>query len=246
MELIPAIDLRGGQCVRLFQGDFAAETRYAVTPEALYDRYSAVGAGWLHLVDLDGAREGAQAHRAIIAELCRRGRLKLQVGGGLRDRATVDGALAAGVERAVIGSLAVSDPDIVSGWLKRLGAERIVLAFDVRIGDDGVPRVATHGWKEQSAVTLWDAVARYAHSGLQHVLCTDVGRDGAMTGPNLELYIEAVRRFPEIGWQASGGVRDVRDLWALADAGVTGAVSGRALLEDRIKREELKPFLPAA
>jgi phosphoribosylformimino-5-aminoimidazole carboxamide ribotide isomerase len=95
-------------------------------------------------------------------------------------------------------------------------------------------------------VSLWDAVARYTAAGLQHVLCTDVGRDGAMTGPNLELYVEAVRRFPAVDWQASGGVRDVRDLWALADAGVAGAVSGRALLEDRMKPEELKPFLPAA
>jgi phosphoribosylformimino-5-aminoimidazole carboxamide ribotide isomerase len=246
MELIPAIDLRGGRCVRLFQGDFDAETRYEVTPEALYERYADFGAAWLHVVDLDGARDGAQAHRAVIGELCGRGRLKLQVGGGLRDRATVEQTLAAGVARAVVGSLAVSDPDIVNGWLKRFGPERVAIAFDVRLGDDGVPRVATHGWKEQSALRLWDAVARYTAAGLQHVLCTDVGRDGAMTGPNLDLYIEAVRRFPAIAWQASGGIRDVRDLWALADAGVAGAVSGRALLEDRMKPEELKPFLPAA
>jgi phosphoribosylformimino-5-aminoimidazole carboxamide ribotide isomerase len=246
MELIPAIDLRGGRCVRLFQGDFAAETRYDVTPDALYERYAAFGATRLHVVDLDGARDGAQAHGAVIGGLCGRGRLKLQVGGGLRDRATVDAALASGVDRAVIGSLAVTDPDIVSGWLRRLGPERIVLAFDVRVGEDGVPRVATHGWREQSQLTLWDAVGRYLKAGLAHVLCTDVGRDGALSGPNLDLYVDAVRRFPTIAWQASGGVRDARDLWALRDAGVAGAVSGRALLEDRIPPEELKPFLPAA
>jgi phosphoribosylformimino-5-aminoimidazole carboxamide ribotide isomerase len=246
MELIPAIDLRGGRCVRLFQGDFDAETHYDVTPQALYDRYAGFGATRLHVVDLDGARDGAQAHRSIVGELCTRGRLKLQVGGGLRDRATVESTLAAGVDRAVIGSLAVSDPDLVNGWLKRFGPERIVLAFDVRVGDDGVPRVATHGWREQSTLTLWDAVARYEAAGLRHVLCTDVGRDGAMSGPNLDLYVEAVRRHGSIEWQASGGVRDARDLWALADAGVAGAVSGRALLEDRMPPEELKPFLPAA
>jgi phosphoribosylformimino-5-aminoimidazole carboxamide ribotide isomerase len=246
MELIPAIDLRGGRCVRLFQGDFAAETRYDVTAEALYDRYAAFGAARLHVVDLDGARDGAQAHRAVVATLCGRGSLRLQVGGGLRDRATLDDTLAAGVDRAVIGSVAVTDPDVVNGWLKRLGPERLVLAFDVRVADDGVPRVTTHGWKEQSALTLWDAVARHERAGLRHVLCTDVGRDGALSGPNLDLYVEAVRRFPGIAWQASGGVRDAGDLWALADAGVAGAVSGRALLEDRIPVEELKPFLPAA
>jgi phosphoribosylformimino-5-aminoimidazole carboxamide ribotide isomerase len=246
MELIPAIDLRGGRCVRLYQGDFDAETRYEVTPEALYDRYAAFGARWLHVVDLDGARDGTQAHRGIVGALCARGPLRLQVGGGLRDAATVEDTLAAGVSRAVIGSLAVTDPDIVVGWLRRFGPERITLAVDVRIGDDGTPRVATHGWKAQSTLTLWDAVARYTAAGLQHVLCTDVGRDGAMSGPNLELYVEAVRRFPGLAWQASGGVRDARDLWALADAGVAGAVSGRALLEDRISPEELQPFLPAA
>lgn len=246
MELIPAIDLKGGRCVRLYQGDFDAETRYDVAPEALYERYASYGAARLHVVDLDGAREGAQAHREVIEALCARGRLRLQVGGGLRDRATVERALASGVNRAVIGSVAVTDPDLVNGWLKRLGSEHLVLAFDVRLGEDAVPRVTTHGWRDQSSLTLWDAVARYVNAGLKHVLCTDVGRDGAMSGPNLDLYVEAVRRFPAVQWQASGGVRDARDLWSLADAGVAAAVSGRALLEGRMTAEELKPFLPAA
>lgn len=246
MELIPAIDLKGGLCVRLYQGDFDAETRYDVTPDALYERYAAFGAARLHVVDLDGARDGAQAHRPVIEALCQRGRLKLQVGGGLRERETLERALASGVERAVIGSVAVTDPDLVNGWLKRVGPEQLVLAFDVRIGDDGVPRVTTHGWRDQSTLTLWDAVARYLNAGLKHVLCTDVGRDGAMSGPNLDLYVDAVRRFPSVQWQASGGVRDARDLWSLADAGVAAAVSGRALLEGRMTAEELKPFLPAA
>lgn len=246
MELIPAIDLKDGRCVRLYQGDFAAETRYDVTPEALYARYADVGARTLHVVDLDGARDGAQAHGAIVARLCALGRLRVQAGGGLRDRATLDGALADGVHRAVIGSVAITDPDLVNGWLKRLGPERLVLAFDVRLDGAGVPRVATHGWQEASGVVLWDAVARFVDAGLAHVLCTDVGRDGAMSGPNLDLYVDAVRRFPAVRWQASGGVRDARDLWALADAGVAAAVSGRALLEGRIGAEELRPFLPAA
>jgi phosphoribosylformimino-5-aminoimidazole carboxamide ribotide isomerase len=246
VQLIPAMDLKGGRCVRLLQGDFAAETRYEVTPEALYASYAALGAAWLHLVDLDGARDGAQAHLPVIAALARLGRLKLQVGGGLRDRATVERTLATGAARVVIGSLAITDPDLVAGWLRRLGPEAIVLAFDVRLDERGEPRVATHGWREQSQLSLWDAVARYTSTGLRHVLCTDVGRDGALTGPNCGLYVDAVRRFPGIDWQASGGVRDARDLWALRDGGVAAAVSGRALLEGRLLPEELKPFLPAA
>ena len=246
MQIIPAIDLKDGGCVRLLHGDFAAETRYEVTPEALYGQYADLGARWLHVVDLDGARDGAQAHLAIISELARRGRLNLQVGGGLRERAAVDRTLAAGVRRVVIGSLAVTEPDTVRGWLDELGPEAIVLAFDVRLDAAGTPCLATHGWRKQSTLTLWDAVDRYAPNGLRHVLCTDVARDGAMQGPNVELYGEAVRRFPAVEWQASGGVRAGADLVALRTKGAAGAVCGRALLEGRLTREELQPFLPAA
>ncbi len=245
MQLIPAIDLRGGRCVRLVQGDFAAETRYEVTPESLYERYGALGAEWLHVVDLDGARDGAPAHVAVIEELVQRRRLKLQVGGGVRARAVLERTLTCGATRAVIGSLAVSDPDLVAGWLRKHGPDALVLAFDVRIDAGGQPRIATHGWAEQSPVVLWDAVARFLGAGLRHVLCTDVARDGALEGPNLDLYIDAVRRFPAIEWQASGGIRDANDLWALANGGAAAAVCGRALLEGRIADEELKPFLPA-
>ena len=246
MQLIPAIDLKDGGCVRLLKGDFAAETRYAVPPESLSASYAALGAAWLHLVDLAGARDGVQAHLPVIAALARLGRLKLQVGGGLRDRASVERTLAAGASRVVVGSLAISDPDLVSGWLRRLGPEALALAFEVRLEARGEPRVATHGWREQSPLSLWDAVARFAGSGLRHVLCTDVSRDGALTGPNCALYVDAVRRFPAIEWQASGGVRDACDLWALRNGGVAAAISGRALLEGRLPAGELRPFLPAA
>jgi len=244
MELIPAIDLMGGRCVRLRQGDFAAETRYPVSPESLYDRYADMGPRWLHVIDLDGARDGAQVHLPVIEELARRGPLRLQVGGGLRERAAVDRTLSLGVSRVVIGSLAVTDPNCVASWLQQLGPDAVVLAFDVRIDARGTPRLVTHGWTERSPVALWDAVARYVTAGLKHVLCTDVARDGAMTGPNLDLYADAVCRFPEIEWQASGGIRDAGDLRALEACGVAAAVSGRALLEDRMTLEELKPFLP--
>ena len=243
---MPAIDLRGGRCVRLLQGEFDAETTYEVTPEALHERYRALGARTLHVVDLDGARDGAPRHGALIADLARRGGLALQVGGGLREPDALAAMLAAGARRVVVGSRAVTDPDRVAGWLRELGPEAVVLALDVRIGSDGVPRVATHGWREQSALSLWDAVARFRPAQLRHVLCTDVGRDGALAGPNLDLYVDAVRRYPEIAWQASGGIRSAGDLWALRDAGVAAAISGRALLEGRLAAEELKPFLPAA
>ncbi|MDE2294057.1 MAG: 1-(5-phosphoribosyl)-5-[(5-phosphoribosylamino)methylideneamino] imidazole-4-carboxamide isomerase [Gammaproteobacteria bacterium] len=246
MQLIPAIDLRGGRCVRLLRGDFAAETAYEVEPAGLLERYRAAGAEWLHVVDLDGARDGARANREPIARLAARRAVRLQVGGGIRDRAAVLALRAGGVERVVVGSAAITDPDAVRGWLGEFGPAGLVLALDVRLDEAATPWVATHGWQRQSARSLWDAVAQFESAGLRHVLCTDVARDGARSGPNLALYREAVTRFPRIAWQASGGVRDARDLDALAATGVAATISGRALLEGTIDDEEIRRFSPNA
>jgi phosphoribosylformimino-5-aminoimidazole carboxamide ribotide isomerase len=243
MQLIPAIDLRGGNVVRLLQGRFDAETFYGDDPMAVLRVYAGLGARLVHVVDLDGARAGSQGNAEAIARLAAAGSAALQVGGGVRDRATLLRLLDAGVSRVVVGSAAVLEPDEVASWMGEFGAERIVLAFDVRLDDEGTPRLATHGWDRQTTLSLWDAVASFAIHGLRHVLCTDVARDGALSGPNLALYAEAVRRYRDVRWQASGGVRDVDDLHALATAGVSGAVSGRALLEGRMQAQELAPFL---
>jgi phosphoribosylformimino-5-aminoimidazole carboxamide ribotide isomerase len=243
MQLIPAIDLRGGRCVRLLQGRFDAETVFSTEPAEVLERYVELGASLVHVVDLDGARDGSQGNAQAIASLAAGGRARLQVGGGVRTRATAERLLAAGVQRVVVGSTAVTQPAEVAAWLRDFGPDAIVIAFDVRLDDDGTPRLTTHGWERQTATSLWDAVEGYVPAGLKHVLCTDVARDGAMTGPNVELYTEAARRFPPVAWQASGGVRDVADLRALAGTGAAAAVSGRALLEGRMPKEELEPFL---
>jgi phosphoribosylformimino-5-aminoimidazole carboxamide ribotide isomerase len=244
--LIPSIDLRGGQCVRLLKGDFAAETRYELGAHELLARYQRLGAPWLHIVDLDGARDGTAANRSLIHQLAAQRSVRLQVGGGLRDLAAVEDLLRRGVARAVIGSAAVEQPGEVSGWLHRFGPERICLAFDVRLDAQGVPRLHTRGWQLHTGLSLWDAVAAFADSGLRYVLCTDIDRDGALAGPNLALYGEALQRFPQIQWQASGGIGSGGDLAALAAQGVPAAISGKALLEERISLEELRPFLPNA
>ena len=247
MLLIPAIDLRGGRCVRLLQGRFDAETVYATDPAEVLERYRALGAKLVHVVDLDGAREGSQGNRAAIGRLAAADpQVAIQVGGGVRSRKVADELLSIGVARVVVGSVAVTQPAEVERWLQDLGPERIVLAFDVRLDDGGTPRLATHGWEQQTEASLWDAVERYAPHGLRHVLCTDVARDGALSGPNVALYTEAVQRFPGIAWQASGGVSTATDLHALAATGVAAVISGRALLEGRLNAEELVPFLPAA
>lgn len=246
MRLIPSIDLRAGHCVRLLHGDFAHETRYDTSPASLLDKYRDMGADWLHVVDLDGAKDGNLDNRAGIVHLAAQQTVKLQAGGGLRNTAAVTQMLDLGVSRVVIGSAAVTQVDQVRSWLEHFGAERVVIAFDVRLDAGGTPCVATHGWQRQSELSLWSALENFSGSQLKHVLCTDVGRDGALSGPNVALYAEAVRRHAEIEWQASGGIRSAADLHALEQAGATAAISGKALLDELIPHEELQPFLPNA
>jgi phosphoribosylformimino-5-aminoimidazole carboxamide ribotide isomerase len=246
MELIPSIDLRGGKCVRLLQGDFARETQYELAPHELLLRYRAMGARWLHVVDLDGARDGHLANRDTLVALASQSGLRLQVGGGIRQRAIVDDLLAHGVDRVIVGSAAVDAADEVLAWLTHFGADKIGLAFDVRLDAADVPRVQTRGWTRGTQLALWDAVAGFLKAGLRHVLCTDVARDGALTGPNIELYAEAQRRFPQLAWQASGGVRSASDLAALDRLGLAAAISGKALIEERLDPRQLTAWLPGA
>ena len=245
MELIPAIDLRNGRCVRLLYGDFAQETRYPVDPVELAVQYRNLGARWLHVVDLDGAKQGAPANLALIRRMRDAAQVDVQLGGGIRTRASLEQALEV-ASRAVIGSLAVGDPDLVAAWLTEFGPDRLTLALDVRLAADGTPLIATHGWTRASTLTLAAAIDRYAVVGLRHVLCTDIDRDGALTGPNTALYRDCVERWPAIAFQASGGVRDLADLMALTAVGVAATVSGKALLEGRLKPEEIRPFLRGA
>jgi phosphoribosylformimino-5-aminoimidazole carboxamide ribotide isomerase len=246
MLLIPAIDLKDGHCVRLFKGNFNAQTAYGYDPQELLRRYGALGAPWLHVVDLDGAKDGAMANRSLVLALASERAPKLQVGGGIRSSEAIEDLLAHGVERVVVGSAAVEEPRSVIAWLKRFGAERVCLAFDVRLDPFSVPRVCTRGWTKRTPLDLWRAVEPFLARGLKHVLCTDIKRDGTLAGPNLALYTQAMVHLPHLAWQASGGVRDAADLAALAATGVAAAVSGRALLDGRINLKELHAFLPSA
>jgi phosphoribosylformimino-5-aminoimidazole carboxamide ribotide isomerase len=242
MRLIPSIDLRGGQCVRLLRGDFARETVYQVDPVELAERYRRLGAKWLHLVDLDGARDGAIANRQAILAMAKIPKLSLQVGGGVRSAAVVDELLSAGVARVVVGSAAIEKSVEVGTWMRFFGKTRICLALDVRV-EAGEPLIQTRGWTQATNMTLWQSVEQFLRSGLQHVLCTDIGRDGALSGPNIDLYRECLTRFPKIKWQASGGIRDVTDLELLSAMGMSAAISGRALLEGHLDDLELQKWM---
>jgi phosphoribosylformimino-5-aminoimidazole carboxamide ribotide isomerase len=241
--LIPSIDLRGGHCVRLLKGEFHAETRYEIDPRELLERYADAGVRWLHLVDLDGARDGTPGNRDLIRQMAAQQRIRIQLGGGLRTRALINDALQAGVSRAVIGSAAVEDPQLLRDCISAYGVDRVCLAIDVRVDASGIPRVRTRGWVQEHALSLWELLQSFADTELRHVLCTDIERDGALAGPGFDLYAEAQRRFPAIAWQASGGIRSAADLQRLDSMGLAAAISGKALLEGRISMEELQPYL---
>ncbi len=242
MRIIPAIDMKDGKCVRLFQGDFDKSTQYSSNPAEIGHRFSALDVLDLHLVDLDGARTGTQQNHAIVSEIAAHSGLEVQLGGGIRTRDKLAQWLDAGVTRCVVGSIAIKKPARVKAWLREFGVDAIVLALDVRLSGSGVPLLTTQGWTEESNISLWDCIDAYRDAGVRHVLCTDVARDGAMVGPNFDLYTQILSRYPTLSLQASGGVRSIQDLSRLRDLGVPAAITGRALLEGAITAEEVASF----
>lgn len=236
--MIPALDLIEGRVVRLYQGDFSQQTNFDVDPVEQAQRYQAAGAQWLHLVDLDGAKDPQNRQLETLRTICAATSLSCQAGGGIRSTADIEEILACGIERVVIGSKAVTDPEQVEAWFNQFGAERIVLALDVNIDDDGVARVATHGWQSSSEVTLDDILERFSAVGCRHVLCTDISRDGTMQGSNVALYQNYKARFPAIQWQASGGVNSIEDIQRLKAAQCDHVILGKSLLTGAFSLEE--------
>jgi phosphoribosylformimino-5-aminoimidazole carboxamide ribotide isomerase len=246
VKIIPAIDLQDGKCVRLWQGDFEKTTEYSADPAEVAARFALLKASDLHIVDLDGARYGKQLNRAIVASIADQSAMAIQLGGGIRDSNTLATWFDAGVARCVIGSLAVTEPDTVKAWINRFGGERIVLALDVKLDATNEPIVTTHGWTRSSNMSLFECIEDFGSAGLVHVLCTDVSRDGAMTGPNFELYERILSKYPGLALQASGGIRNIADLEQLRRTGVPAAISGRALLDGKITAGEIAAFLQNA
>ena len=235
MLIIPAIDLRNGQCVRLAQGRFDAVTHYG-EPQQQLRAFAEAGAAWVHVVDLDGAEAGAARQYALIGALARLGLVNIQSGGGIRTQTDIETLLNAGVQRVVIGSAAVRNPDATRNWTAIFGLERICCAFDVRETAHGW-EVAQSGWKEGAGLSLAQALALYPSGTLRHILVTDISRDGVLSGPNVALMRSLRAARPDLSIQASGGVASLDDLTALRGTGVSAAIVGRALYEKRFTLE---------
>jgi len=228
--IIPAIDLIDGKVVRLYQGDYGQQTTFDLSPLAQLQSYQAQGASWLHIVDLTGAKEPAKRQTALIAKLTAGLNANIQVGGGIRTEEQIAELLSLGVKRVVIGSLAVKEPELVKGWFNKFGSEVICLALDVNINQNGEKIVAVSGWQSGGGKSLESIVEDFSQVGLKHALVTDISRDGTLTGANTALYRELSSRYPDIAWQASGGIATLEDVAAVRDSGAAGIIIGKALL----------------
>jgi len=231
MVIYPAIDLRDGKCVRLYKGDFATTKVYNENPAEMLAEFANAGSEWVHMVDLDGAKAGKFVQADLIRKLISESKLNIEVGGGIRNTSDLELLFNAGVKRAVVGSVCVSNPDLVNQWLNDFGADRVVLALDCSLDANGVPKVRTHGWQEESTLSVYDVLNNY--SSARYVLCTDVGVDGTLAGPSIALYRQIQNRYPDLQLIASGGVGKLADITELNELNVHGVVVGKALYENQ-------------
>lgn len=236
--IIPAIDLIDGCVVRLHQGDYGARRDYGEDPLTRLQRYQASGAQLLHIVDLTGAKDPKARQIPLLRELLGSLSIPVQTGGGIRSADDVRSLLDAGAARVVVGSAAVKRTDEVAGWMKTFGADKLVLALDVRINKAGNAEVAVSGWQENSGVLMDDLIRAFEPSGLRYVLTTDISKDGTLAGPNTALYAKLAQTFPNIDFQASGGIGSLDDIRAVSHTGAAGVIVGRALLEGKFTLEE--------
>jgi phosphoribosylformimino-5-aminoimidazole carboxamide ribotide isomerase len=234
IELIPAIDIIGGQCVRLTKGDYDQKTVYRDSPTEVAKEFEEIGFKRLHMVDLDGAKSKHIVNSEVLRRVTTDTHLVVDFGGGIKTDEDIEKAFAAGASMVTIGSIAVTDPDLFMGWLEKYGAEHIILGADVRHG-----KISINGWKEDSAEDLLPFLKKYVDAGVKNVLCTEISKDGTLTGPAIELYQSIMAAYPGLHLIASGGVSSIDDIKALEAAGIPAVVFGKAIYEGKINLNEL-------
>ena len=240
IELIPAIDIIEGQCVRLTKGDYDQKTVYRDSPAEVAKEFEEIGFKRLHVVDLDGAKSKHIVNSEVLRRITTDTQLIVDFGGGIKTDEDIEKAFTAGASMVTIGSIAVTNPDLFMGWLEKYGAERIILGADVRHG-----KVSINGWKEDSSEDLLPFLKKYVDAGVKNVLCTEISKDGTLTGPAIELYQSMMTAYPELHLIASGGVSSIDDIKALEAAGIPAVVFGKAIYEGKINLNELWDWLNA-
>lgn len=238
MEIIPAIDIIDGKCVRLTEGDYSSKKIYNEHPLEVARQFEDAGLKRLHLVDLDGAKAGTVRNWKVLEQLAARTQLVIDFGGGVKSLEEVRKVINSGAALVTVGSIAVKDREAFLSWIGRYGADKFLLGADVR--DE---RIVVSGWLEATAVKVYDFIEGYLQQGIRQVFCTDVSKDGRLEGPSLELYKAIVTKFPTLHFIASGGVSSMHDLEALQETGCHGAIIGKAIYEGRIPLEALRQFI---
>ena len=233
IELIPAIDIINGQCVRLTKGDYAMKTIYG-SPQEMAMEFERIGYKRLHLVDLDGAKSKHIVNGAVLKDFTSKTKLIVDFGGGIKTDGDIEEAFRLGASMVTIGSVAVSEPERFMGWLKKYGADHIILGADVRNG-----KISINGWKEDSSEDLLPFLAKYVDAGVTKVLCTEISKDGTLAGPAIDLYQRVMATYPGLHLIASGGVSSIEDIKALEAAGIPAVVFGKAIYEGKINLQEL-------
>jgi phosphoribosylformimino-5-aminoimidazole carboxamide ribotide isomerase len=234
IELIPAIDIIDGQCVRLTKGDYDQKTVYRNSPAEVAKEFEALGFKRLHVVDLDGAKSKHIVNEAVLRAITTETSLTVDFGGGIKTDEDIEKAFAAGAAMVTVGSIAVTQPELFMGWLEKYGAERMILGADVRHG-----KISINGWKEDSDEDLLPFLKKYVEAGVRNVLCTEISKDGTLQGPATDLYRRVMEAYPELHLIASGGVSAKEDIEALNDAGIPAVVFGKAIYEGKINLKEL-------
>lgn len=237
MQIIPAIDVIDGKCVRLTQGDYAQKTIYNENPLEVAKQFENAGLGRLHLVDLDGAKAGEIKNWRVLENIANNTDLSIDFGGGIKKDKDVEIVLNSGASFATIGSIAVKNEDLLSYWITQYGAETFLLGADVK-GD----KIAINGWLETTDVSIFDFIEKYVKKGIQQIFCTDVSKDGLLAGPSIDLYKTIRKKFPDLFFIASGGVSKIEDLEELSNIGCGGAIVGKAIYEDKISLDQLRTF----
>lgn len=237
MRIIPAIDIIDGKCVRLTQGDYGQKKIYNENPLEVARSFEEAGLKYLHLVDLDGAKAGRVINWQTVKKITSETNLQVDFGGGIKTKSEIHQLLDLGVAQVNLGSIAVKQPDLFCQWLKTFGAEKIILSADVKN-----EQVQISGWQQNTTLSIYDLVAGFKRHHIRHVVCTDIGADGMLAGPNIDLYKRLITKFPEIDWIASGGVSALADLDEFLHLGLSGVIIGKAIYEHRIKLTALKKF----
>lgn len=238
IEIIPAIDLIDGKCVRLVQGDFEQKTKYNDNPLEVAKAFQDAGIRRLHMVDLDGARQKKIVNHKVLEQVASQTRLHIDFGGGLQSDEDVEIAFQSGARQITGGSIAVKNPEMLDRWIGKYGEEKIILGADVK-----QKMIAVSGWQEVSAVSVFDLVEKYQKKGVKYVLSTDVSKDGLLQGPSFSLYQELQEKFPALKIIASGGVSGIEDIEKLHDMGLYGVIIGKAYYEGRIRLRDLEKFM---